>query len=114
MDDLIHQFDSIDGLDSRLHKSGSLGVESELVNELLEVLDLSLLALSLSLLLLDLFSFGLFKLIEVTFVVVELLALELDDLVYDLVEEVSGMRNDDDSDVEVLDVVLEPDESDEI
>lgn len=65
-------------------------------------------------LLLDLLSLRLFELVKVTFVVVKFLALKLDNLVNNLVQEITGMGNDDDSDVEVSHILLEPDKGDKI
>lgn len=65
-------------------------------------------------LLLDLLSLRLFELVKVTFVVVKFLALKLDNLVNNLVQEITSMGNDDDSDVEVSHILLEPDKGDKI
>ena len=78
------------------------------------VSNLSLLSFSLASLLLIFFFFGCLILIEVTSKVVELLPGEFDDLIYDLVEEVTSMGYDQHSDVKACDILLEPNQSDEI
>jgi len=72
------------------------------------------LALSLLLLLLGFLRLGFFKGIKVTFVVVQLLTLELDDLVDNLIQEISGMRNDHNSDIQTLNILLKPNKSNKI
>ena len=57
--------------------------------------NLSLLLLSLSSLLLYFLCLGLFELIEVAFIVVEFLTLELNDFINDLVQEVTSVRDND-------------------
>lgn len=112
--DLIYKLNPIDSFNSRLDQCSSLGIVSELINEFLEVSNLCLLWLPFTSLLLDLLSLRLFELVKVTFVVVKFLALKLDNLVNNLVQEITGMGNDDDSDVEVSHILLEPDKGDKI
>jgi hypothetical protein len=104
----------LDGLHSGLSHGGSLGVSSELINELLHVSDFLELLFSLSHSLLGLLLLGFFELVKISFVVCEFLVLELNDFIDDLVQEVLGVRNDDNCDAEGKDVLLEPNEGDEI
>lgn len=112
--DFLNEVNTVDSLDTRLHERGTLGVVTELVDELLEMLNLSFLRLALPRLLLDLLSLRLLILIKVTLEVMQLLGRELNDLIDDHVEEVTSVRNNDDSDVELTDVLLKPNERDQI
>ena len=78
------------------------------------MLDLSFLGLSLPSLLLHFLILGLLEGVKVTLEVVELLALELDDLVADHVQEVSSVRHYDHGNVKVLDVLLKPDQGHQV
>lgn len=95
-----------DGLDTRLHESSALCIEAELVNELLDVSDLIKLTFTLFLSNGVLLEFSSLECFEITLVIVELLALEVDDLIYSSVKEVTSMGNNDDCNVEVNDVVF--------
>lgn len=108
LDDIINQVDPVDGFDSRLNKRRSLGIESELIDELLVVCDFGLLRLSLTFLLFVLFFFGLLVLVEVSLEVVQFLLGKLDDFVDNLVKEVTSMGNDQDCDVELRNILLKP------
>lgn len=103
-----------DGLLSRLGHGSQLGVSLESIDEGLHVSNLFELHFSLSHSFLSLLSLGLLILIKVTLEICELLVLELNNLIDDLVEEVLGVRNDDDSDVKGENVLLEPDEGDQV
>ena len=108
-DDLSHDIDTLDCLDSRLHKGGTLRIESELVNELLDVTDLFHLSGTGCGIVLVFDRLNALELLEVTLVIGELLALEMNDFVDTGVEEVTGMRHDNNSCIcQLLDVVLEP------
>jgi len=78
------------------------------------VLDLFVLRLLLLLLKFVLLILDSFKIVEVTLIVVELLVEEVDDLLNCGIKEVTSVRDDDDSDLQLLHVVLQPDESIEI
>ena len=94
-----------------MDESSSLSVVSKFINELLEMLDFSLLRVSFPSLLLSLFHLSFFILIEITFIIMELLSLEFDNFVNDHIQEVSGVTNNDNSDVEIGDVFLKPNKS---
>lgn len=70
--------------------------------------NLSLLSLPLPRLLFCLLSLRLFELIEITSVIVQFLPLELNNLVDDLVQEVTGVRNNDYSDWQICDILFQP------
>ena len=114
MHNFFNQINTVDGLNSGLNESSSLSIESELINKLLEMIDLVLLSFSLSFSLLDLFSLGFLELIEVSLIISELLVLEFNNFVYDLIKEVSCVRDDNDGNVKRLDVIFEPNKSNEI
>jgi len=105
---ISNQVDPLDSLDSRLDKCSSLGVVSELVNELLNTSNLVVLVSFGSFLVPQLFVLGLLELFEVTLVVGQLRLLEVDDLLNSCVQEVTRMGNDDDAAVQLLNVVFEP------
>ena len=99
INDVFNDIHSVDGLDPTLDHASSLGICSELVDELLDVLDLFVLRLLLLLLELILLTFNLFEVVEVTLVVGKLLVEEVDDFVNCLIKEVSCVRNDEHCDV---------------
>jgi len=76
--------------------------------------NLTKLPFSLLCLLLHFLSLGFFKLIKITPVVMQLLTLKLDDLINNLIQKVSSMGNNHNSDIQILDILLKPDESHEI
>lgn len=76
--------------------------------------NLSNLALSSFLLVLISFILQLLKGIEVTLVVSELAALEMDDLLASFVQEITGVGNHDDRDVQSFNVVFKPNQSRDI
>jgi hypothetical protein len=114
LQNLISDVHLLDELDARLNHGGALVVSSELVDELLDVSNLVELSLALFSLVLILLCLSFLKLGEVTTVVSQLLVLEVDDLITDRVEEITGVRHDNDCDVEGLDVVLEPDQGGQV
>jgi len=59
-------------------------------------------------------SLGFLKLIKITLVVMQLLTLKLDDLINNLIQKVSSMGNNHNSDIQSTDILLKPDESHEI
>lgn len=110
LDNFSDDINSLDSLDSRLYKRGSLCVVSELIDELLDMIDLVHLFITSSLFILVFLSLGLSELLEVTPVVSQLLRLEMNNFIDSGVKEVTCMRYYDNSClVEFLDVVLEPD-----
>ena len=110
LDNFSDDINSLDSLDSRLYKRGSLCVVSELIDELLDMIDLVHLFITSSLFILVFLSLGLSELLEVTPVVCQLLRLEMNNFIDGGVKEVTCMRYYDNSClVEFLDVVLEPD-----
>ena len=106
--------DLINSLHSRLGHGGKLGVSFESINEGLHMSNLLKLHLSQSHPLLSLLDLGFLELVEVTFEVSQLLVLELNDFIDDFVQEVLGVRHDDDGDVKGQDVLLQPDECNQI
>lgn len=112
LDDIGNDIDSLNCLDTRLDQGGTLGVVTELVDELLDMADFVHLAFTGLLGVLVFLGFGLFELREISFVVIELLALEVDDLIASGVEEVTGVRHDNNCSLsQLLNVVFEPNQS---
>ena len=66
LDNFSDDINSLDSLDSRLYKRGSLCVVSELIDELLDMIDLVHLFITSSLFILVFLSLRLFKLLEIT------------------------------------------------
>lgn len=111
----FHVFlDFFDNLATRLDKFGSFSIGSELIDERLVMGNLLKLILSLLDSVLSLLSLSFLVGVEVTLIVCKFLVLEFDYFVNDSVKEVSSMGDDDDGDVEFLNVLLEPDEGDQI
>ena len=107
MDNFCDHIDSLNGLDSRLDQSGAFGIVAELVNEFLDVSDFIHLTLAGTLRIAVLLGLGRLELLEVTTVVGEALRLEVHDLIDCSVEEVTGVRHDNDCGVyQLLNVVL--------
>jgi len=108
---LRHNIDSLDRLDSRLDESGTLRIIAELVNELLDVTDLFELSLTGSRSVLVLCTLGALELLEISLVVGQLLILEVHDFVDAGVEEVTSVGHDNHCSVhQLLDVVFKPDQ----
>lgn len=97
--------DSKAGLD----ECGSLGVSSEHVNELHIVCNFVKLMSSFVFSLLGLLFLCLFKLVEVTFIILYFQILEFKNFIDDGVQEVLSVRNDNDGDIESENVLFEPD-----
>ena len=109
----FHVFsDFLDNLNTRLDKLGSCSIGSELIDELLVMGNLLKLILSLLNSLLSLLTLCFLVGVEVTLIVGKFFVFKLDYFINDSVEEVPGVGNDDDGDVEGEDVLLEPDEGD--
>lgn len=82
MNDILNDIHSLDALDSGLDQGCSCCTVSELVDELLDVLDLVLLGISLSSLELKLLVSDFLEIVKVTFVIEELLVKEVNHFVH--------------------------------
>jgi len=94
-----------------LHHSGALVVSAELVNKLLDVSNFIFLFNLSSGLKLHVLVVNTFETIEITLVVGQFHVLEVNNLITDRVKEITRVRNNNDSRIESLDVVFEPDQS---
>jgi len=111
----LHVFlDFLDDLTAGLDKFGSFSIGSELIDERLVMGNLLKLILSLLNSVFSLLTLSFLVGVEVTLVVGELFVFEFDYFVNNSVKEVPSMGDDDDGDVEGDNVLLEPDESDQI
>jgi hypothetical protein len=114
LNDFLYELHFVDGLDTRLHETGSFGVESELVDELLHVIEFHLLTVELFSLSFSVFNSDFFKSVIVSLVVIKLLLIEMNDFITGDVQELSSVGDDNDSVFAVSDVVFEPHDSVEI
>ena len=106
--DFFNYIHLLDPLDTGLDHGSSLGVGSELVDELLSVSNLLLLGFSVSGLQLVLLIPHFLKGVVISLVVVQLLVEQVNDLVAAEVQELSVVRNDDHGDVQLHEVVFKP------
>lgn len=97
--DLCSNVNPSDRLDSRLDKSGALSIAAELVNELLNMADFFHLTFTRLFGHFVLLSLRPLKCIEVSFVIIELAPLEMDDLIDGGIQKVTSVRHDNDGNV---------------
>lgn len=103
-----NHIDFLNSLYSRLHQTSAFGVVPEFVNELLNCCDFIVLIAFSSLLITQLFVLRLFKLLEIAFVIRQFGVLEVDNLLDCRVKEISCVRHNNYSAIEILNVVFEP------
>lgn len=108
---LLNKIHLFQHLNSTLYECGSLGIGSEFFNELLHVLDFFLLELVLFLLKGSQFVSGFFELVVVTSIVDQLLLIEMDDFFTGLIQELSGVGDNDNGNIRIRNEILQPQDS---